>query len=300
MQRWSALCAVMFGAIILLGVAWFGGALSPRPQVIAASPPVAGPDSNHAESKPAEQVWSPLHAFLGIDPVTGQFKPPSSGPKDTRPPSLVESPIATEQSPAATANDSIEPNLQGGDMTLDELQAAVTKAINEQQHDPLASTLANLTRGVGSEPFSLLDPRIERIGYAIMFLYPLAIVVSELYGTWSRRRTVDLADADWRFYARQRNRRFMLAACAMGTIGLFWWAADHSFWWNDSQRLAGVVVGLTLLTAAGAVLRRLIARATKNYSTRVIEELRIKQLALEQEIRELRRQLQAYALTDSQ
>ncbi len=181
--------------------------------------------------------------------------------------------------------------MQVGEMTLDELQAAVTKAISEHQEGALAGTLASLTRGVGNDPFSLIDPRIEQLGYAIMFLYPLGIVLSELYGTWARRRTGACVESDRRFYARQRRRRFTLAALAAATIGLFWWAADNSFWWNDSQRLVAVVAGLTFLTLAAAILRRIIARAAKDYPARVIEEMRIKQLALEKEIQELRRRL---------
>jgi hypothetical protein len=184
-------------------------------------------------------------------------------------------------------------------MTLDELRTALSKAIDQHDEGALSATLANLTHEAGYPSFSLLDPRIERLGYAVLFLYPLGIVLSELCGAWARRWSLARTDFDRRFYARQRKRRFMLATCSAATIGLFWWAAENSFWWNDSQRLAGFAAGLTLLLAISAILRLLIARAAKDYPARVIEQLRLQQVALEKEILELRRRLQSGTLTDS-
>jgi hypothetical protein len=296
MVRRLALCGAVAGIVLC------GSARQSR-QVQAAPPSPAQPDARPprpAEPNSSNQVWSPLHAFLGIDPVTGQFKPAGGGRHAAAPPGSPESNAPADLSPPPTSNDPEAPaDMQVGEMTLDELRASLTKAIDQHDEGALTATLASLTRGAGYESFSLLDPRIERLGYALLFLYPLGIVLSEFYGIWSRRRSVARSDFDRRFYARQRNRRFTLAACSTATIGLFWWAAENSFWWNDAQRLAAFAAGLTFLLAGSAILRLLIARAAKDYPTRVIEQLRLQQLALEKEIQELRRRLQGGPLTKS-
>jgi hypothetical protein len=244
---------------------------------------------------------SPLHAFLGIDPITGQFKP-AGGPR--RPASAPNNPAegaagAESLSAAPAGGLETSTDFQTGEMSLDDFRSAITKAIDEHDDGALAATLANLTRGAGYESFSLLDPRIERIGYLVLFLYPLGIVISELCGVWARRHTLARTERDRHFFARQRNRRFTLAACSATTIGLFWWAGENSFWWSDPQRLGAFVVGLALLLAVSALLRLIIARAARDYPVRVIEDLRLQQLALEKEIQDLRRRLQGHALTDA-
>jgi hypothetical protein len=292
MLRRLAFCAAVIGTIFC--------ASPTQCRRVHAEPPPSAPDRRGAEPTSSRDVWSPLHAFLGIDPITGQFKPAGGSRQSPVPANSAGPAFSTDSSESAVGDPTGgPPDTQVGDMTLEELRTALTNAIDQNDDGAAAATLTRLTRGIGYEPFSLFDPRIERACYAVLFLYPLGIVLSELYGAWSRRHSLSRAEFERRFYARQRRRRFMLAACSTASIALFWWASENSFWWNDSQRLAGFVAGLTFLMGAAAILRLLIATAAKDYPRRVIQELRIQQLALEKEIQELRRRLQDSAFTES-
>jgi hypothetical protein len=265
----------------------------------AVGPAAAPAQPRLQEARRSGQVISPLHAFLGIDPVTGEFKPARQGspaasvrPQGSAPNNPPE--LASGEPGTSAPLNGSEPStdFQIDDKTLDDFRASISKALDEHDDGALAASIANLTRSMKYDRFSLLDPRIERIGYLALFLYPLGIVLSELYGVWSRRHTVGRLERERRFYARQRNRRFTLAAFSAATIGLFWWAGEHSFWWGEPRRLVAFIAGLTFLAAASALLRLIIARAAKEYVARTVEDLRMQQLALEKEIRELRSRLQ--------
>ncbi|HEV7999907.1 MAG TPA: hypothetical protein VGP63_08515, partial [Planctomycetaceae bacterium] len=117
-----------------------------------------------------------------------------------------------------------------------------------------------------------MSPQIERLGYLALFLYPLGIVLSEMYGVWSRRNTPARAERERRYWARHLRRRLALAAISTTTIGLFWWAGEHRFWWNEPQRLLSILTVLASLLAISALLRLIIARAAKDYPFRVIED----------------------------
>jgi hypothetical protein len=277
-----------------VAVVVFGASPSQAQQPVRPATPRAQP-----RLPESGQVISPLHAFLGIDPVTGEFKPA----RQVKPAQQGSARNNPADSAAGEAASDVPPNgsetptdFQFDEKTLDDFRAAIGKALDEHDDGALAATIANLTRGMKYDQFSLLDPRIERIGYLALFLYPLGIVVSELYGSWARRQTVARLERERRFYARQRNRRFTLAALSAGTIGLFWWAGEHSFWWDEPRRLVAFIAGLTLLAAASALFRLIIARAAKEYVARTVEDLRMQQVALEKEIRELRSRLHGNVL----
>jgi hypothetical protein len=254
-----------------------------------AKPAQSQPIAPRLPDEPASgETLSPLHAFLGIDPVTGQFKPrnapPSVPPKQTAPdgtplPSEPGSEVSTE--------------LPLNESTIDDFRVALTKALDEHDDAALAATLTNLTRGVsGYDQLSLVSSRFERLGYLVLFLYPLGIAISELYGAWSRRGPVPPSARERRYHARQRAKRLVLAACSTATIGLFWWAGENRFWWSEPERLLPVAAVIALLLTVSAGLRMMIARAAKDYPFQVIQDLRMQQFALENEIKELRRRLQ--------
>jgi hypothetical protein len=247
--------------------------VSPAPR-----PPAAAP----SERRPP---LSPLHAFLGIDPITGEFKPPGAVSHQGAAPAASTPAGPNEAEPSPT-----EPLV--GEVTLDDFRSSIAKAIDEGNDEALATALANLTRGTGYDGLSLVNPQLERLGYLILFLYPLGIVLSEIYGVWARRDTRGRGERERRHFSRQLRRRLTLAAFSTTTICLFWYAAEHRFWWNEPERLFPILGTLALLLASSALLRLVIARAARDYPMRVIEDLRMQQTALENEIKELRRRLQ--------
>jgi hypothetical protein len=304
MLRRFGFCATAFG-ISLFSASWSDAQQAVPARRIpsqAAPPQPAAPQlAEPSSSREAGQMLSPLHAFLGIDPVTGEFKPRNGSLRPAEPSRSNRAP-GNGAPPAVSVpagSDASSTEFQIEESTLDEFRAALTKAIDERDDEALASTLANLTRGVGYDQLSLVSTRFERLGYLALFLYPLGIVLSEVYGVWSRRHTPARNERDRRYYARQRRRRFALAVCSTTTIGLLWWAGEHRFWWNDPERLVPVMALLALLFLVSGGLRLVIARAARDYPIRVIEDLRLQQFALENEIKELRRRLQGDPIVDA-
>jgi hypothetical protein len=254
-----------------------------------AKPPQSQPTPPRLPDEPASgETLSPLHAFLGIDPVTGQFKPRNA------PPAVPPKQTAPDGAPVSVQPGS-EPSteLPFTESTIDDLRAAITKALDEHDDAALAATLTNLTRGVsGYDQLSFVSSRLERLGYLALFLYPLGIVISELYGAWSRRGPLAQSPRERRYYSRQRARRLVLATCSTATVGLFWWAGENRFWWSEPERLLPVAAVIALLLTVSAGLRMMIARAAKDYPFQIIQDLRMQQFALENEIKELRLRLQ--------
>ncbi len=292
----------MFGRVVChvtvvsFALAWFASADGQR-----ASP---APQHSPAATAPADgrQALSPLHAFLGIDPITGEFKRPGAPTRDgqSRPNgSPAVGPTDSLPSDNSNGSDSVGGGSPLSEATLDDFRAAIAKAVDEHDDDALAAAFTNLTRGAGYEGFSLVSPQVERLGYLALFLYPLGIVISEIYGGWSRRNSAGRTERERRYWGRHLRRRLVLAALSVATISVFWWAGENRFWWNDPQRLIAVLGALALLMAISALLRLIISRAAKDYPFRVIEDLRMQQFALEKEIKELRRRLAGEGLTDA-
>jgi hypothetical protein len=274
---------------------------------VADGQPAPAPRTRSGQSEPpaeGRQTLSPLHSLLGIDPTTGEFKRPGAPPRSGESSTPRAAPTATlgSEDPLIFENSRFGTSSGEGQLseaTLDDFRAAIAKAIDEHDDDALAAAFTNLTRGAGYDGFSLVSPQIERLGYLALFLYPLGIVLCEMYGVWSRRNTPVRAERERRYWARHLRRRLVLAAVSIITIGLFWWAGEHRFWWNEPQRLLSILTVLASLLAISALLRLIIARAAKDYPFRVIEDLRMQQFALESEIKELRRRLQGDGLTDA-
>jgi hypothetical protein len=129
-------------------------------------------------------------------------------------------------------------------------------------------------------------------------LYPLGIVLSELFSAWVRRKENVGSESDRRFYSRQLRRSVLLTLCTMGSIALVWWAGENSFWWDQPARLIVAVVALGLLAFIAAALRLINRRAAARYSLAIIQDLRRQHAALQGEIEELRQRLQRSAVAD--
>jgi hypothetical protein len=286
-----------------------------------ASPPVS-PKSPTAQESP--RALSPLHAFLGIDPVTGEFKAPSAPPKVAQPaptpatstaqsrpstadglsdpasgePSTANAPLRDVLSRAVESGELPPGNTVVGDTTIDDLRAQITKAVDEKDEQGLMAALTKATGGAASDelfPFA----RYAQWATLARLVYPLGIALGALYFAWAGRRRNVRTDRDRRHDARQLRRRLTLAACSAGTIGLCWLAGENGFWWSEPRKLLAALVATTVLLLVSAGLRMLIRRATSDYSRKTIEDLRCQHAALCDEVKELRKRLQGEGIPET-
>jgi hypothetical protein len=259
---------------------------------------------------------SPLHAFLGIDPVTGEFKPPNAVlPKGTPPAQSVtkgtvspdtapnsdveadqgstgETPLRDILTRAAESGELPPGNTRIGDTTIDELRADVTKAIDSGDDQALQAVLGKVTRNLGNGGLAFPGAQFLQAATLAFLLYPLGIAVGALWSAGAARRQPLRTDRDRRHDARQLRRRLAVAFSTAATITLLWWAGECNFWLSEPTKLLAAVGALTVLFLISAGLRLLIRRAASDYSRRTIEDLRFQHAALCDEVKELRRRLQ--------
>jgi hypothetical protein len=247
---------------------------------------------------PIKQTLSPLHAFLGIDPVTGEFKPPNAPPPRTAPGPVASCPPGTPSDPDPLPADVPLADMPLGSTTLEDVRAAMVKAIENGDDDALASAILKVPGGVGYDRLMALGAQYAWIGY-LLLLYPLGIVLSELFSAWVRRKENAGSEGDRRFYSRQLRRSVLMTLCTMGSITLVWWAGENSFWWDQPARLIVAVVALGLFAFIAAALRLINRRAAARYSLAIIQDLRRQHAALQGEIEELRQRLQRSAVADA-
>jgi hypothetical protein len=247
---------------------------------------------------PTRQTLSPLHAFLGIDPVTGEFKPPNASRPPTAPASTDSSPQATPSRPDGAPADVPVADLPLGGTTVDELRAAIAKAIDNGDEDALATALLKVPGGAGYDRLMAFGAQYAWLGY-LFLLYPLGIVLSELYSAWARRKENATSEKDRRFYGRQLRRSVLLTVCTTASVALVWWAGENNFWWDQPARLIVVAAALSLLILISAALRLITRRAAARYSLTVIEDLRLQHAVLQREVEELRGRLQRSTIADA-
>ena len=98
------------------------------------------PPSPGRTSTPAQPTISPLHAFLGIDPVTGEFKPPR--PQQPRTPAAT----AAKPAPPGTSleTDNSPSDLPLGATDVEDLRTAVVRALENGDDQALAAALLKL------------------------------------------------------------------------------------------------------------------------------------------------------------
>jgi hypothetical protein len=297
-------CAGVLGLVLASGT-WC-------PAQVSSSSPTAKNPSAREVSRPL----SPLHAFLGIDPVTGEFKPPNAVPPQGTPPAqtITKGTVSPETAPnsdvesdqgstgetplrdiltrAAESGELPPGNTRIGDTTIDELRAEVTKAIDSGDDQALQAVLGKVTRNLGNGGLAFPGAQFLQAATLAFLLYPLGIAVGALCSAWAARRQPLRTDRDRRHDARQLRRRLAVAFSTAATITLLWWAGECNFWLAEPTKLLAAVGALTVLFLISAGLRLLIRRAASDYSRRTIEDLRFQHAALCDEVKELRRRLQ--------
>ncbi len=137
------------------------------------------PAAKYPPAREVSRPLSPLHAFLGIDPVTGEFKPPNAvAPKATPPAQTAnkgtapsepgaaseveadqgssgESPLRDILTRAAESGELPPGNTRIGDTTIDELRAEVTKAVDSGDDQALQAALGKVTGNLGNGALAL-------------------------------------------------------------------------------------------------------------------------------------------------
>jgi hypothetical protein len=309
-RSWSTAAALWF---LLAGVS-----------TTLAQPPAANPPARNSAAKPVPQTLSPLHAFLGIDPVTGEFKPANASPPRATPPrattpqtivgkegtgrpvdtadtekSGAESPLRDILNRAAQSGELPPGDTPIGDTTFDDLRAEITKAIDARDEHALTEALTRVTRGFGTEGLAIPGMNYAQALTLALLIYPLGIALGAFYAAWAGRRRDLRTDRDRRHDARQLRRRLALAGSIAATIGLCWWAGECNFWLSEPTKLLAAVSVVTVLLLISAGLRLLISRAAASYSRRTIEDLRFQHAALCEEVKELRKRVQGDGIPEA-
>ena len=282
--------------------------------------------SGSPKNPPAQEVprtLSPLHAFLGIDPVTGEFKPPnassakvrgatpevSAGTSQRKTVERSSGPEGAERAAegsslrdlltqAAESGELPPGNTVIGDTTVDELRTQITKAVGDQDDQALTAALARVTGAAGSDE-AFPGAKYAQLATLAFLVYPLGIALSALFAAWTGSRRRVRTDRDRRHDGRQLRRRLTLAMTMASTIGLVWLAGENNFWWSEPRKLAAAIVAISVLMVVSAGLRMLIRRAASDYARKTIEDLRCQHAALCDEVKELRKRLQGEGMPET-
>ena len=259
------------------------------------------------------QTLSPLHAFLGIDEETGQFLPSERSPTDDAGDGELQSsrsqsdrrsrasdeqpPGELEEDPYDRASRLLERAGRGEDISgeADEAMAAVAELLQEDED-------------LMGRWNSLLPPHLQqdwsRFGWyftlllaAVLMVYPLRIVLSEIASWLSRRGEPVLTDLDRRYWRKRVRRRLMMATLSATLVLLMTVGAYLFPWYRSASWFTGYCVISLVLTFWIGGLSFLIKRAEARYEKAVVQQLRRQQLELQQEVDELRRRLARYSMT---
>ena len=290
---------------------------------LPAQTPAPASGAKNPTAPEVSRPLSPLHAFLGIDPITGEFKPANAAPAKA-PVQAAATPGRPQESPssAPSANTAdgqtaaksetlhdflarvaekgeLPPgDTRIGDTTLDELGNRLTKAIDAKDYQALAAELRSVTgAGGGSELFP--GAGYLQLATLALLVYPLWIALAACFSAWRARRREVLTDRDRKHGARQLRRRLTLACSVAATIGICWLAGEKDFWTNEPQKLGAALAAVTVLMLFSAGLRMLIRRSANDYARKTIEDLRCQHAALCEEVKELRKRLQGEGIPET-
>ncbi len=306
-----------------VAICLFLGSAEQLPAQTPAPAPAPSPAAKNPTAPEVSRPLSPLHAFLGIDPITGEFKP-ANAPPAKAPAQAAATPGRPEEAPniAPSANTAdgqsagknqtlqeilIQATEKGelppgdtriGDTTLDELRTQLTKAIDARDDQALAAALRNVTgAGGGTELFT--GANYLQLATLALLVYPLWIAIAACFSAWRASCREVRTDRDRKHDARQLRRRLTLACSVAATIGIGWLAGERDFWWNEPRKLGAALAAVTVLMLFSAGLRVMIRRSANDYARKTIEDLRCQHAALCEEVKELRKRLQGEGIPES-
>jgi hypothetical protein len=263
--------------------------------LVACSPPGSGiASADEVKNEPqAAKEPSPLHDLLGIDPETGQFKPPRP-PRDPREESK---PLGT--APASTAGGtSAEQNHPGDLNDFDEATRTIEELANRIQHGnqprgggELEALSAILGETLSNERILTWNRTFAWTTAAVLMIYPLGLIMSELVAFFWWPREAILTDADRRYLRTRFWRRMTLAAAIAGLILIATLATVNVAWWSDPVKLSVLAVTGAVLGLAASTLSSLVEQAAGERSLEMMRDVRQQQMELRKDMDELRKRL---------
>ena len=305
--------------LILLQLFMTGVALDGKPLFAAQRPAAEDAQSAAAEGGQTARgeegrTLSPLHAFLGIDEETGQFLPTERATADDagdrelrnfrsqadrRSRAADEQPLegGPEVDPYARASRLLERAGRGEDISdeADEAMAAVAELL--QEDEDLMGRWNVLLPPHLQQDYSSFGWYFVLLFAAVLMVYPLRIVLSEIASWWSRRGEPVLTDLDRRYWRKRIRRRLLMAALSAALVLLMTVGAYLFPWYRSASWFTGYCVVSLVLTLWIGGLSFLIKRAEARYGQAIVQQLRRQQLELQQEVDELRRRLTRYSMT---
>jgi hypothetical protein len=257
---------------------WFGiFACLMLPSGVSADDKAARPDSTQHEAKPADD-FSPLHDLLGIDPKTGEFKP--RGPRSNR-------------QGASRAGSTGVPASSIGEGSRQIGNLANGAQGREQGFEGELGDLNDLLRGALANQQQLMawNKTVAWATAAVLLVFPLGMILSELLAFFRRPGGDILTDADRRYLQSRFWRRISQAAATMGLILLATLATVNVAWWSDPTMLSVLAVAAVVLGLAAATLSSLGKQAAGERTLEMVRELGLRQMELHRDLDDLRKRL---------
>ena len=245
-------------------------------------------DSPATHVSAADRTASPLDAYLGLDPETGE--PAKAKPK------LV--PMGAEREPSSPSRrrgdtDAVADSREAFQRLADELgggNAGGLLDVEGLRAGGLDAELLHRLTG-GGDPSAAIET-VKRILLALhlpLLAIPLGILIGELIGWLGRRRDETIDRFDRRHHRRRTLLRLGQAIVWTLMIALSAYGTDLGIGVGAAMIPLGIasLVGLALIVAIGSQLKRL----DRGYLVEAVRQVRHQQAELRQDIEELNRRL---------
>ncbi|WP_164103398.1 hypothetical protein [Candidatus Laterigemmans baculatus] len=247
-------------------------------------------------STDSERPFSPLHDFLGIDPESGEFVDRPSGsrtdPTSTEPTSTGEEVESKEERDATSRADS-SPTRSSDPVAEAEAATEAVRRFTERlgggslEEGSLSELSSLFGERLGEDRLSGLTRRLAWLTAGLLSLYPLSILLGELFGAWFRQDAAELTDLDRQYRRTRLLRRLLLSACWIALIILGTIASLNSYWWGQPRSFTLFCVAAAVLGIAIATLTSMIKEAAKHYSLTLLRQMRREQLEIRTDLDEL-------------
>ena len=233
----------------------------------------------------ADAPTSPLHTYLGIDTETGEFRDPADAPALRN--------ASGEKPHAENANGG---NANGGNASGENVNGETAVGVDDFREalQKLAAGEGELAGLLSGSDAGSLTGMMRTVGVAsilVMLVYPLGIVLVELFGGTDLREDATLTAEDRRHLRRRRRRRLLLAGCWAAAITLLAAGQYAGYWWREPAKLSALAAAVAVCLLAAGTLTGLIRRADADYPAALLRAVRTRQDELAAEVADLRRRV---------